>query len=104
MEYQPAYQPASPSKSEPINLPSLSSPSLSEMYHAGYDNGEEDGFRNGEEQGYEKGNKKGYQAGYEDGLEDGYKRGYMIGLAAGIVSIVSVLTVAVLTRPKPSSR
>ena len=104
MDYQPAYQPASPNKSEPTNLPPLSSLSPREMYQSGYDDGEEDGFRNGEEQGYEKGNKEGYQAGYEDGLEDGYKRGYMIGVAAGIISIVSVLTVAVLTRPKPSSR
>lgn len=101
MDYQPAYQPTSPNKSDNSSPPVLS---LREMYQSGYDDGEEDGYQNGTDHGYEKGRAEGYQAGYENGLDDGYKRGYMIGLAAGIISIVSVLTAVVLTRPKPSSR
>ena len=100
MEYQPAYQPTSPSKSETTHSLRQLGISLREMYQSGYDDGTEDGYRNGKEDGY----NKGYKEGYEQGAEDGYHRGYMFGLIAGVASLVSVFTVAVLTRPKPSSR
>ena len=97
MEYQPAYQ-LSPGKSETTHSPRQLGISLRDMYEAGYDDGEATGYQNGKEDGY----NKGYKEGYEQGTEDGYHRGYMFGLITGVASLVSVFTMAALTRPKPS--